>query len=254
MLTRRKKIIEVLKTSTFATIDELCTLTAYSSSTIRRDVAKLVEEGIIRAMHGGVIINEESKIEPPYEVRESLNVLQKKVMCKKAMQEVNDGDIIFIDGGTSLDFVLPPLENKKDITLITCNIHLISQLWRYPNIVAIIIGGELFCEANSVGGNMAVSFIETNKMFCDKAFITCNAVSFENGVSNRMINRIPLKQKAMQIAKQSILLADNSKVGETSLATIAPLTDFSKMITDELADKEEIRKYRSVGVEVIIAE
>jgi len=254
MVERRNKIIEELKQRKFTSIKELCTMTSFSRSTVRRDLAKLEEEGMIRLMHGGVVFNDDSKLEPPYEIRGELNSHEKIVICERAMKEVNDGDIIFIDGGTSLNFVLPSLKEKKDLTLITCNIYIIGELWKYPNINSIIVGGELYCDANSVGGNMAVSFIENNNLYCDKAFFSCNAVSFEKGVTNRMVNRIPLKQKAMEIAMENILLADYSKIGKISLATFSPVSAFNKVVTDKASDKDEISKYRAAGVEVIIAE
>ena len=72
-------------------------------------------------------------------------------------------------------------------------------------------------------------------------------------MTNRILDRIPLQRKAMEISGESILIADGSKIGMTAMGQIAPLEKFSALVTDETAPKDEIESIRQMGIDVVVA-
>jgi DeoR/GlpR family transcriptional regulator of sugar metabolism len=89
---------------------------------------------------------------------------------------------------------------------------------------------------------------------CTKALVAASAVSAEAGATNRILDRIPLKRKAMEISQKSFILGDGSKIGTVALGQIAPITEFSALITDVSAPEAEIAAIRALGVDVHIAD
>ena len=250
---RHLNIIKILKDQPAASIRELAEQLEISQSTIRRDLDELESQGLARRVFGGAILERQVGAEPPFEFREALNASAKDKVAKAAADLVVDGDTVFIDGGTSTQFLVKYLANKKDLTVITCGLNVAYELNKYDNISSFIIGGELHKDSHSISGALALAVLEVYKIRCDKSIIAASAVSAEHGVTNRILDRIPLKRKAMEISRESILLADGSKIGGTAMGQIASLDEFSALVTDESVPPDELNAIRQMGIRVIVA-
>jgi DeoR/GlpR family transcriptional regulator of sugar metabolism len=95
-----------------------------------------------------------------------------------------------------------------------------------------MLGGEINAESQTVAGLISQRLFDSFSIRCNIAFIAAAGVDAIAGATNRMIDRIPLKQRGMQISSQSILLADGSKFGRVSFGKIAEVEDFTHIITD----------------------
>ena len=250
---RHLKILNILKESPTASIKELADRLDISQSTIRRDLDELTTQGLVRRVFGGAILERQNWNEPPFELRETLHSQEKDKICRCAAELITDGDILFIDGGTTTQFIVPYLASKKNLTVVTCGLNVAYELNRLENITTFIVGGELYTDSHSISGALALAVLDVYKIRCTKALIAASAVSAEHGVTNRILDRIPLKRKAMEISQKSIVLADGSKIGTVALGQIAPITEFSDLITDASAHEEEIAAIRALGVDVHIA-
>lgn len=251
---RHLSILNILKENPTLSINELADRLSTSSSTIRRDLDELEAQGLARRVFGGAILERQNWNESPFEIRETLHSREKEKIARCTADLVVDGDTLFIDGGTTTQFIVPYLVSKKNLTVVTCGLNVAHALNRYAEITTIIVGGELHSDSHSVSGTLALAVMDVYKIRCTKALITANAVSAEHGVTNRIIDRIPLKRRAIEISQQSIVLADGSKIGEVALGEIAPITAFSTLVTDASAPEQELAAIRSMGVDVRIAE
>jgi len=251
---RHLKILNILKESPMASIKDLAGMLDISQSTIRRDLDELAAQGLVRRVFGGAILERQNWNEPPFELRETLHSQEKDKITRCAAELIVDGDILFIDGGTTTQFIVPYLTSKKNLTIVTCGLNVAYELNRLENLTTFVVGGELHTDSHSISGALALAVLDVYKIRCTKALIAASAISAEHGATNRILDRIPLKRKAMEISQKSIVLADGSKVGTVALGQIAPITDFSALITDASAPEEEIAAIRAQGVDVFIAE
>src|SRR5687768_13820474 len=80
-------------------LDELVKVFNVSKNTIRRDVQQLVERGRIIKVYGGVAVNHSTL--KSFNERQTRNLQLKKSIAKAAANFVEDGDIIYIDSGTT---------------------------------------------------------------------------------------------------------------------------------------------------------
>jgi len=251
---RHLNILNILKESPTESINDLAARLNISSSTVRRDLDELEAQGLLRRVFGGAILEKQNWSEPPFEIRETLHSREKDRIACVAAELILDGDIIFIDGGTTTQFIVPYLSTKKNVTVVTCGLNVAYELNRLENITTFVVGGELHKDSHSISGALAVAMLDIYKFRFSKAFIAASAVSAEHGVTNRLLDRIQLKRKAMEISQQSIVLADGSKIGTVALGQIAPITDISTLVTGTSATEQEINAIRAHGVDVRIAD
>jgi DeoR/GlpR family transcriptional regulator of sugar metabolism len=237
---RHLNILNILKESPTESIKDLAARLNISSSTVRRDLDELEAQGLVRRVFGGAILEKQNWSEPPFEIRETLHSREKDRIACVAAELILDGDIIFIDGGTTTQFIVPYLSTKKNVTVVTCGLNVAYELNRLENITTFVVGGELHKDSHSISGALAVAMLDIYKFRFSKAFIAASAVSAEHGVTNRLLDRIQLKRKAMEISQQSIVLADGSKIGTVALGQIAPITDISTLVTGTSAPEQEM--------------
>ncbi len=251
---RHLNIFNILKESPTASIKELAGRLGISQSTVRRDLDELAAQGMIRRVFGGAILENHDWNEPPFELREVLHSREKEKICRRTAELITDGDIVFIDGGTTTRFIVPYLASKKNLAVVTCGLNVAYELNRLENVTTYVVGGELHPDSHSISGALASVVLDVYNIRCTKALITANAVSAQHGATNRILDRIQLKRKGMEISQKSFILVDGSKVGAIAIGQIAPITDFSALITDASAPEAEIAAIRALGVDVHIAE
>lgn len=250
---RHRKLLQILDELKEAKTEILASELKVSLATIRRDLKELDKQGLVRRLQGGAVAVSYMIKEPSFIIRETEHAQEKKMIARFAATLVNDGDVLFLDGGTTTEFLIPEIATKRRVTIVTCGINIASILTQYPSIHGIILGGEIHAESQTVAGGIALRLFDTFNIHCDIAFIAAAGISASAGVMNQMIDRIPLKQRGMAISAKTVLLVDGSKFGHLSFGKIADVEAFSYIITDPSASKEEIEAIKKRGGNVVIA-
>lgn len=254
---RHFDLIRILDAQPSVDIEELTRKLHVSPATVRRDLLELEEKGAVHRVRGGAVRKERlAELEQSFDVREQSHSESKAVIGRAAADIVKDGDVLFIDGGTTTEYLIPHLSGKKNLTIFTCGINIALKLKEIPFCTGIMLGGEIHLPSHTTGGVLALDMLDFYKVRFDKAFIAARAVSAEAGATNHMIERIPIKKKAISVSVQSILLADISKIGQVSVGQIAPLTEFNYFVTDSKIEEMnplELDAIRQTGVQLILA-
>jgi DeoR family myo-inositol catabolism operon transcriptional repressor len=226
-----------------------------SESTVRRDLDEMVVKGLVRRIFGGVVLNSDVIPEPPFQTRQVTHRQEKDSIGRAAAAWVQDGDVVFIDGGTTTPFVIPYLLNHQNLTIITCGVNVATAIPIHrDNISVILVGGALHLETQSITGPMALESLRIYGLRCNKALVACTAVSAQLGATNRTLERIPLKRMAMEISQQTAILADGSKIGKGALGIISSMDAIHMLITDSTAPQEELDRIQECGVKVVVAD
>lgn len=249
---RHVDILNIIRKEVSVEILDLAEHLEVSPSTIRRDLRYLESQGLLRRISGGAII--ESLPEPPFGIRRVSRRRQKDLIGRKAAEWVADGDVIFLDGGTTTEFMVPYLVEKTDLTIVTPALNVANALSNHPqDFKTIVVGGELHVESQTFTGPLTLASLELYGIRCDKAFISTGGVTAVHGAMNRILDRIPIKRKAIEISAHAAIVADGSKIGVPALGLIAPMHTFEYLFTDESAPDAEIAAIGHLGVEVIVA-
>jgi len=212
--------------------------------TARRDLNELAKDGLLYRTHGGAI-----KIDPLAKVtsfvnKAAVNVEAKDAICRRAAKEIAEGDIIFMDCGSTVFRLCQFIKNKK-IRVITNSLPVISEL-QNSSVSLNLIGGEVDQERQAIHGKIAEEHI--SKYNATKAFLGIDGIS-ENGL---FANTEKEASITLAIAKQSAftyILCDKSKIGKESYLKFAGLGLIDAIITDY--NGEDVEKLSSKGLLVL---
>ncbi len=247
---RIKQMEQYIMEHDLVSMEELRSKFNISMNTVRLDVAQLVSKGAIRKVYGGVCSNQKDNL-VPFEERQAKNV-QGKIACGMAAAKlVEDGDIIFIDSGTTTMYIVDYLVECKSVTAITHNLNVINRAIAIPNINLICLPGTLERKTNSFASADTVRALE--KYNISKAFMASSGVTHNGMVTNASPLEYEIKKAAIAGSHQKILMIDSSKYGKSGMLTYADLSEMNKVIIDEEVNPALLSLAEKKNVETIIA-
>lgn len=230
---RMKRMEEYIQEHFSVSLDELMSKFNVSKNTIRRDVHALVESGAFKKVYGGVAVK--LKNLEPFQDRRVRNQTEKGLITKTSATYVEDGDIIFVDSGTTTLEMFDYLK-EKSLTIITNNMEFIVRSLPYENLNIIAIGGILERKTNSLVNPQRMEVL--NAYNINKAFMATTGISLSNGVTNASPIETDLKQTIVRRSQNVFLLADHDKFDKYGLMTYCELKDIDYLITNKTPDKE----------------
>ena len=110
-INRLDKIDQYITANQTVSLDKLCEVFGISKNTVRRDINDLVKKGSVRKVYGGVTAEKRALV--PFEERNIKYRKEKQIICQKAAESVNDGDVIYIDSGTTTANLVDFLKGKN---------------------------------------------------------------------------------------------------------------------------------------------
>lgn len=224
-------ILTQLKIKKIVSVSELVDLLGASESTVRRDLNTLDSMKELKKIHGGAIVCGDDMSRRDYNVdtRQNLNVKEKDLIAKRASEIIKDGDVIYLDSGTSIEALVDNIQ-CTDITVVTNGIMHVKKLLK-KNIKTILLGGEVKFVTEAVIGSSAVEDIK--KYNFSKGFFGTNGVSNSSGYTTPDINEAMVKKEALRRCKDAYILADGSKIEEVSFVTFADISEASLITLSE---------------------
>lgn len=240
---RSQLILAVLEESGEVDIHGLALKLEMSEITVRRDLNRLAEEGRLARTHGGAM-----KIDPlinfkAFENKTATNGKAKEAIARRAAAEINDGDIIFMDCGSTVARLCPFIRNKR-IKVITNSLPVIYEL-RESAVTLNMIGGEVDRDRQAVHGKIAEEHIARYK--ANKAFLGVDGISL-NGLFAHSEKEASITLAFAEQSKTTYMLCDAGKIGKESYLHFSDLDLVQFLITDSMA--KELDRYRSKGVKV----
>lgn len=231
-------------------MEDLCGRFGVSMHTVRRDVAELEKKGSVAKVYGGVMTLESGFTLPTFLERTAIDVDLKRACCREAAKLVQDRDVIFVDSGTTLASFPDYLTDRKGVTIVTHNLQLVSQAFGYENLEIILLPGRLRRRTSSVTGAETVMALKRYNI--QKAFMATTGTT-ERTVTNSSLNEFEIKQTAMSVIPERILLLTHHKFGHPGLMNYAEFSEFQAVVTDSLPEARYLRALRESGVEIHVA-
>jgi len=248
---RHQSILRQVKQNGVVRVSYLSKLLGVSQNTIRRDLQKLEEEGLIKRTHGGAVLEDFYGIDLPFVTREDKYREEKQRIGEKASELIEDGEAIILDAGTTVAQLAKNIKTKRDLTVITNAVNVALELANCRQILTILTGGIIREVTNCLVGYQAEEFLKN--IHVDKLFLAAGGVTAEEGLTNPNPFEVPVKKAMIKAAEEVILLVAHNKIGKVALAPIAPIEAVHKMVTDSKASQKDLQAFREKGVEVIIA-
>lgn len=246
---RRNEILMKLQAERRVVVSELSQLYDVSEETIRRDLEKLVNEGVAIKSYGGAVINENANLEVPFNIRKNYNVIGKQKIAEQITAMVKDGESLMLDASSTAVYIAKALKEKKNLTVITNSIEIIVELMDMPEWKVLSTGGL------SREGSFALVGPQTDKMLksyhVDKAVISCKGFDLESGITDSDELHANNKITMLGAAGKKILAVDKSKFDKTAFTAIGALDDITTVVTDEEPDRRWLQAFEEAGIECV---
>ncbi|ASB90792.1 DeoR/GlpR family DNA-binding transcription regulator [Bacillus sonorensis] len=234
---RHQKIVELVNLRSSVRVTELSELFSVTEETIRRDLEKLEKENKLKRSHGGAVSVQTEEAEVHFREREITNVLEKKMIAYEAVKLVESGERIILDASTTAWYMAKTLENIP-LTVITNSVRVAMELSKKDKITVISTGGMLLPQSMSFVGPLAERSLEMYHV--NKTFLSCKGVDPAKGLSDSNEWQALLKKRMIDIADQTVIMADSSKFGKRAFSQIDQLHDGHVVITDSGIDEESL--------------
>lgn len=248
---RRNRLVEFINEHKRVTSQELCDAFSVSSATIRNDLRELDERNLISRTHGGAICRSQTGFETKIEMRLSDNLSEKRTVAQLALTQINDGDTILIDSGTTVYELAKILNERRDLTVITNDLTVAGILEKHDSCEVLVIGGRLRKGFHCTVGSGAHALLQAVSV--DKAFMGANAFSAKKGASTPDVTHAEIKREMIKVAAKVILLCDHSKLERDSFMNFAKPEDIALIITDAIPD-ELRQEYEELDISILSAD
>jgi DeoR family fructose operon transcriptional repressor len=249
---RRERIQEYLALHKIVRMDELYQLLDASEATVRRDLEWLEQEGILERTHGGAILSQRMTLEPEYLQRATINPEEKRQIGELTASLIEDGDVVFINSGTTTAQVIRNIREDAGITVFTNNLIAVLEV-REARFERHLIGGEFQPQSNSVAGRFAIDNLR--QVYANKAILGVDGISLIHGCTVPSNAEAEVIKLMIERTKGEIfVVADHTKWGVVSNFQIASIDEIDKLITDAQIDSATLESLASHSVKIIVAQ
>jgi DeoR family transcriptional regulator of aga operon len=246
---------ELLRTGEVSVADLVEQLNV-SPATVRRALGSLERKGLLRRTHGGAVSLEPLLYEPfrhlsSFQEQEKHRVLEKRQIGLAAAQLVADGETIAIGAGTTTTQVARSIRHRKGITIVTNAINIAMELSHRDDLKVMVTGGWVSGSWFALVGPGAID--GAGEMFVDKAFIGVDGIHAERGLTTNYPDQATIHRAMVKQAKQTIVVADHTKLAVVGAALICAIADVHTLITDSAASDDAIAPFSATAVDVLRA-
>jgi DeoR/GlpR family transcriptional regulator of sugar metabolism len=252
---RRAQILERIQRDGGVSVAELARDHAVSAITVHRDLEQLAREGLVERVHGGARAIRGLGTLPLIATAWTQRVEQassaKMAIAGHAAAMVTPGSTIFLDASSTALALARRLmeEPPNELTLVTNSPAIAYEVIAEPMHV-VVCPGELDQHMRMLAGRWTVEFI--GDLNFDTAFVSAAGLTLDAGLTTSRRPLADVVNAARAAAGRTVGLIDSSKVGRSSLVSIAPAEELDVIVSDDGLEEDVVEQYRAAGVRLEI--
>jgi DeoR/GlpR family transcriptional regulator of sugar metabolism len=244
---RRQSLLELLRKQPGLSVAELAQILGVSEGTVRNDFNALEQEGRLKRIHGGAVLNGQNQFQSnSFSRRFQQNAAAKIAIAREAAMLVHDGDSILLDASSTDYYLALALSGHNRLRVMTNGFEVARELAQNSTNTIILIGGVVNKDSSSVTGLLSEQIIA--EIHVEKAFFSSSGFSLERGMTEVHFEEAQLKRKAIESAKQVIALIDSSKFGKEDLTPFARPMQITCLFTDSGITEEWKTRLQSANI------
>ena len=236
---RQQQILDILEKRGYVTVRYLVDQIHYSSATINRDLNKMEVLGLVKRSYGGVEAAKKEHL-PALPERQFYMKKEKRRIAGAAAQLIQNGDTLFLDGSTTVQYLLPFLSEKKDLRILTNNMRLAIELSNLDFDV-VCLGGHVTERPHVLDGDETIEVAQ--KYQAHKMFFSLDAITIDGNVHG--VHYL-LYKSMMKNSDEVYLLIDQTKIVQRLDTKLCDFSVLSGVISDFTFPDETKRMYPNV--------
>ena len=247
---RRLEILNLIREDGQAKVQKLSNIFKVSEVTIRQDLEVLEDMGYVQREYGGAFLKDIGNFATTGTlINESVKSEEKKELARKAVALIQEGDSIILDSGSTTTELAKLMTGFTNLTVITNALNIAMILGGNHGINLLVSGGEFKAPTLSLTGDIAAATIKG--IHVNKCFLATAGISADMQLTYPSLSDLVVKSTMIRAADKVYLLADSSKIGMSSFATLGRLSLIDTLITDSKITPEQAEAIRDLKVEVI---
>ena len=232
---RQNQILSVLEERQFATVDYLAKVLFTSPATVRRDLACMEQNGLLRRVRGGAVRIEGAEQDKPLLMRNRSEMEKKEKIARLALPLLKGSSTLFLDSSSTVTELARQFESLREVTVMTCGMATLQLLNDTTALNVLCCGGRLRNRSSFVGST-AVKAIRNFR--ADLFLFSCCGLTAEFGSSEADESNATVKRAMLEQAKRRILLCDSTKIGKDYFHRVCSLDEVDVIVTDTKPDEE----------------
>ncbi len=248
---RHQLILDQLKRGQSFTNAEIAESIGVSVMTIRRDLAQLEQQGLLRRVYGGA--QNITELDIGYAQRSRREHQAKAMIGALAVECIQDNETVYLDGGTTVIEIARALRRRgvRNVHLFTHAINIAGELIGVPDIEVYQMPGQMYRESYSAVGPLTLETIRRFRF--DRLFLAAQGFDPE-GLTNPNLLEIEVKQELIARSTWVCLVADGTKWGKSAFARVAPLSALNAVITDSRIPATGLAVLKQAKLKVLVAD
>lgn len=247
---RQRQIVEFARTRGRVEVLALAEELNVASETIRRDLKVLAGRRMLKRVHGGAIPLETAAFESTVEYRSQVDLAQKHRIAAAAADLLHGAETVYLDEGFTPRLIAEQLADQE-LTVVTSSLLAAEALAHSSTATVMLLGGRMRGRTLATVDNWAVERLRS--LVIDVAYLGTNGITPEHGLTTPDPAVAAVKQTAVSVAMRRILVAADSKFGETSFCRFADVSDFDAIVTGTELPAAEAARYEALGPSVVRA-
>lgn len=248
--TRQQYIISCLEERGQLSVEELSNALSISRTTIRKDLDYLEKKGQLTRFHGGARLSFNDNLSPLSEERSNST---KKAVAQKAVELINNDEVIFLGSGTTCVQIARYLKERPlKLTVVSNNLSVMTELAGTPGFTLLGTGGQVdhYEDFSVFHGDFVIQFLE--KVLVQKAFLTADGVSLKHGYTTHNRNEYHLYETIRKISEQMIFAVEGRKFNKNSVLRLADMDSIDVVISDDSIPEEYLSYYKKNNKHIYI--
>lgn len=229
---RQQALLDEVRARGAVSVERLAQRLDVTMQTVRRDVQRLADAGLLLRFHGGVSLPREAPKAAAWKERQAVQADAKARIARSVAAAIPDGSSLMMGVGTTVEAVARELLKKSGLQVITDNLHVASLLSEHPDCKVHVTGGMLRGRDSALEGDSTVAYLQQFKV--DICIMTALGIDADGTLRDRDLREQPAAQAMVDQARETWLVADVSKFNHPALAKVGHLQDMKRVFTEAL--------------------
>ncbi|MGP6159361.1 MAG: DeoR/GlpR family DNA-binding transcription regulator [Vulcanimicrobiaceae bacterium] len=234
---RHARILQHVERRERASVGELASALATSSATVRRDLSRLEDAGLLQRVHGGAVAARQALATPAATVED-------EALARAVRSRLLPGDAVILAGQAVMPVVARQLASDPIRLIVVSNqLDIATTLLGKPGIEIILLGGKVHSAGYTLPQPLGASDLKF--LVANKAFVEVEGVHLKAGITTNVAQDAQFQRDLLQHALHKTVVAPASRWGLAFTHRVALASEIDVWLTTGLdaAQRSEIAAF-----------
>jgi DeoR family glycerol-3-phosphate regulon repressor len=249
---RQSQLLDAVRAEGAVSVETLAGRFGVTLQTVRRDIQRLAEAGLVTRFHGGARVPASTTENIAYRQRQMLNAEEKARIARAVARVVPEGSSLFVNIGTTTEAVARELARHRGLRVITNNLNVAATLSDNPECEVIVAGGMVRARDRGIVGEATVEFIRQFRV--DIGLIGASGIEADGTLRDFDYREVNVARAIIGQSREVWLVADHSKFNRPAMVELARIDQVDRLFTGAAPPPDFARLLADAGVDCVVAE